>query len=395
MEEQTYSQNIAEAISRFLTEDGQDFSFNAESGTIRFKMDVGESEKSEGFEKSEKPNKSEEPGKSEESGEPDMQIDYMIEIREEDYIVYMIAPIDANADDERMMAEMAVFVCRINYGLKEGNFELDMRDGEIRYKCFVDCAGITPTQQMVKNSIAWPFVMLQRYIQGIVDVISGNYTGKEAADRCDGFDFNVIREAMALIEGWRKPGEKVSPEAKRLARDYYDQPLVYEDGSFCADVYNWLMEDEEDELVCGDEDLEELVDMIWMDDMEGVPVVDADGRKKIFVNFTSYPSDKWNDRQRWAAECYGKIVDIPFPHVDPFMDEYYVDCLTEYYLRKILELKPSAVLCQGEFCLMYQLVYCLKERNIVVLAACGNRPAEEWDGTKEMSSFRFSRFRKY
>lgn len=70
------------------------------------------------------------------------------------------------------MAIMAEFICRANYGLKNGNFELDMRDGEIRYKSFVDCEGLTPTTEMVRNSIHCPAAMFDRYGDGIVDIIS-------------------------------------------------------------------------------------------------------------------------------------------------------------------------------------------------------------------------------
>lgn len=84
-----------------------------------------------------------------------------------------------------MMAVMAEFICRANYGLKNGNFELDMRDGEIRYKSFVDCEGLTPTTEMVRNSIHCPAAMFDRYGDGIVDIIFGNSTAKEAVAKCE------------------------------------------------------------------------------------------------------------------------------------------------------------------------------------------------------------------
>ena len=65
-----------------------------------------------------------------------------------------------------MMASMAEFVCRANYGLVSGNFELDMRDGEIRFKRFAECEGITPTSEMVCNSIHCPAAMFKRYGAG-------------------------------------------------------------------------------------------------------------------------------------------------------------------------------------------------------------------------------------
>lgn len=82
-----------------------------------------------------------------------------------------------------MMASMAEFVCRANYGLTNGSFELDMRDGEIRFKSFVDCEGTTPTAEMIRNSIHCPAAMFERYSAGIV--VLGNATVKEAIVKCE------------------------------------------------------------------------------------------------------------------------------------------------------------------------------------------------------------------
>ena len=95
-----------------------------------------------------------------------------------------------------------------------------------------------------------------------------------------------------------------------------------------------------------------------------------------------------------AAKWYGEIVDMKFPSVDPLADESYIAETAEYYLEKILELEPNAVLCQGEFCLVYRMVNRLKENGVTVLSACSRRVAGNQDGKKE-ESFQFSRFRYY
>lgn len=55
-----------------------------------------------------------------------------------------------------MMAEIADFLCRVNYEIPYGNFEPDMTDGEVRFRCFVDCDGIIPTNAMVKTASIVP-----------------------------------------------------------------------------------------------------------------------------------------------------------------------------------------------------------------------------------------------
>ncbi len=116
--------------------------------------------------------------------------------------MYAIAPIGADEVDKKMMAAMAEFVCRANYGLKMGNFEFDMRDGEVRFKCYVDCDGIIPTDDMVRHSIHCPAAMFKRYGAGIVDVIYGNSTAKEAVEKCENVTKDEVRSFLSeLAEG--------------------------------------------------------------------------------------------------------------------------------------------------------------------------------------------------
>lgn len=123
-------------------------------------------------------------------------------------------------------------------------------------------------------------------------------------------------------------------------------------------------------------------------------LVPKSNRKRIFINFSNHPSAEWEESQRKAAEAYGEIVDMEIPSVDPQEDEHYIAEMAAFYLEKILELEPYAVLCQGEFCLVYRLVSLLKANRITVLAACSRRMVEMKDG-KKVASFQFSRFRPY
>lgn len=91
---------------------------------------------------------------------------------------------------------------------------------------------------------------------------------------------------------------------------------------------------------------------------------------------------------------YGEIIDIPFPSVSPQGDESYIDRLAGQYVKQILSLYPCAVLCQGEFCLAYQVITKLREKGIKVLAACSERIVKEAGQRKEVI-FVFGQFREY
>ena len=116
--------------------------------------------------------------------------------------------------------------------------------------------------------------------------------------------------------------------------------------------------------------------------------------EKIFINFSNHPSEKWSKKQKSAARKYGKVTDIIFPVVDEAGDEAYIRCLADEYLDKIMEYKPSAVMCQGEFCLSFVIITALKEKGITVLAACSKRIVKEI-GEEKKSVFLFERFREY
>jgi hypothetical protein len=158
MTSRTYSKSIASAINNFLTEGDWHFSFDDQRGLYKFGLNLKGRIK---------------------------EVNYIIDVKDDEYVVYAVSPLGVDKDDEKMMAAMAEFICRANYGLKNGNFELDMRDGEIRYKSFVDCEGFTPTTEIVRNSILLPAAMFDRYGVGIVDIIFGNSTAKDAVAKCE------------------------------------------------------------------------------------------------------------------------------------------------------------------------------------------------------------------
>lgn len=117
------------------------------------------------------------------------------------------------------------------------------------------------------------------------------------------------------------------------------------------------------------------------------------------INLTNHSSDKWDKDQIKEAEKYGEIKDIKFPDVDPKLSKEEVDLLAQEYNKKILDMSPSAVLCQGEYSFTFALTNMLLENNIIVLAACSERTTIEiidCEGmTNRQSQYKFIKFRKY
>lgn len=115
---------------------------------------------------------------------------------------------------------------------------------------------------------------------------------------------------------------------------------------------------------------------------------------RVFINFSNHPSARWSKEQTEAAGRYGQVVDIPFPAVEPKADEGAVRTLARRYVDRILAYCPAAVLCQGEFCLTFQVVSALKAQGVTVVAACSERIVTEHGDKKEVL-FQFEQFREY
>lgn len=117
---QAYSTAIADSINAFLKEDEWRFDFDSERGRFIFNLGLSCKLKS---------------------------VRYIVDVREKDYLIYVFSPLGPDKGDAATMKRTAEFLTRANYGLVFGNFEMDMHDGEIRYKTFVPCGGEAPLRR--------------------------------------------------------------------------------------------------------------------------------------------------------------------------------------------------------------------------------------------------------
>ena len=91
-----------------------------------------------------------------------------------------ISPIGVDSNDKEMMTRMAMFFCRVNYELKNGSFQMDVNDGEIRYRVFLNCDNMMLSQKTVLlNYIVGP-LMFYRYGDAILSIIYAGATAEEA-----------------------------------------------------------------------------------------------------------------------------------------------------------------------------------------------------------------------
>jgi len=105
------------------------------------------------------------------------------------------------------------------------------------------------------------------------------------------------------------------------------------------------------------------------------------------------------EQRKIAGMLYNRIINIPFPSVDPNGDEEYIENLSNQYLYRILIIKKCTsetvvVHVMGEQTFCFALIKKLQSKNIKCVASTTQRIAEEKDGVKT-SIFKFCSFREY
>ncbi len=91
-------------------------------------------------------------------------------------VFYSLCPIAVPADRRAAMAE---FIIRANYGLVLGNLEMDLENGEVRYKTSRDIESGALVEYLPPLLCA-NVLSLDHYLPGIVLVINGNVSPAEA-----------------------------------------------------------------------------------------------------------------------------------------------------------------------------------------------------------------------
>ncbi len=119
----------------------------------------------------------------------------------------------------------------------------------------------------------------------------------------------------------------------------------------------------------------------------------------IFINFSNHPSTEWSKEQKEEALTYGEnLIDLPFPNVNPYIDEIAIAQKADEYVLKIKEIaegKSTTVHIMGEMNLTYLIVQKLIEQNICCVSSTSERDVEILEDGSKNVFFKFIRFRKY
>lgn len=78
------------------------------------------------------------------------------------------------------MPEVMKFVTLANYGMQVGNFELDLEDGEVRFKTAIDVEGVELSDGLLRNLVELNIMMMGLYFDGLLAVMRGGMTADQA-----------------------------------------------------------------------------------------------------------------------------------------------------------------------------------------------------------------------
>lgn len=99
------------------------------------------------------------------------------------FLFYSICPMKV---PELRRVAVAEFLTRANYGLVVGNFEMDFKDGEIRYKTSIRTEGELPNRGILKHLVYSNVAMMDRYMHGLMTVMYGGSTPAEVIREIEG-----------------------------------------------------------------------------------------------------------------------------------------------------------------------------------------------------------------
>jgi hypothetical protein len=181
MMKRTYSHEIAEAISNYLNNNDLKHNFNKSLGVFTFSAGVTGKIKT---------------------------LYYELIVNKTGFTSCAHYPLGPDSDDEEARNLMAQFLTRANYGMRIGNFQMEMDEGDISYKVYCSCLGMTVSDEMIAESIHCSAAMFAKYEPGILGILFGGMTAKQAADRCEWSIRTSLEELKARLEQIRRSGEQ-------------------------------------------------------------------------------------------------------------------------------------------------------------------------------------------
>ncbi len=150
-----YSKQIAERIRHVLEEDGREFEFDKDEGVFEFTLPL--------------------------HNNCIDSLQYYVFIHEDRYILYAHPPFRADLNDRRNKWQLAKFLLKANF-VSDGSFQLNYRNGLIRYRIYHQCDGHIPSEENIREAIQTSAYKFETFGCGIAGILRFSMTADYAFD---------------------------------------------------------------------------------------------------------------------------------------------------------------------------------------------------------------------
>ena len=130
-------------------------------------------------------------------------------------IFYSNCPIEAPESQRQALAE---FLTLINYDLIIGNFQLDLKSGQIRYKTSLDVSDSTLSTTQIKNLVYTNITMMDEYLPEILSVINNSSPPLDSIPFQKNFSTSHSSDKNSYIKGSK---QIAAIQDKKQKSDFY------------------------------------------------------------------------------------------------------------------------------------------------------------------------------
>lgn len=96
------------------------------------------------------------------------EVQAVINVREDCILFHAVSMLKV---PQQQREKVAAYLTGCNYSLVYGNFEMNFSDGEVRFKNTLPYADCLPSMELIRNMLNIPVNMMDRYGDGLLDVI--------------------------------------------------------------------------------------------------------------------------------------------------------------------------------------------------------------------------------
>lgn len=106
-----------------------------------------------------------------------------IRVHEDSIETYAMLPLHIAPDKRDIVCR---YIARANYGMRNGNLEIDLDDGEVRYKTYLYAKDRVPTQSEIEWHVDVAFLTLDKYAEGIMKIVYADLDDEAAIHVVEG-----------------------------------------------------------------------------------------------------------------------------------------------------------------------------------------------------------------